>query len=200
MIVRGEYTGTSKSKLFNHLKALILIGDPKIEIEEVTYLDALKRYENMNERLPFFKCKNGFLTKVIPDIGAEIIGRFMTNNSKENVYTLTLDAMGGVIDEIGENETAFVHRGDIRAWLLIKTQWSNQDDGPSQFDWINEFYERIAIYLSGRSYANMPDRGIEDHLESHYGSNLNRLVRIKKKYDPENVFSFDQSIPTSLEY
>jgi hypothetical protein len=48
-------------------------------------------------------------------------------------------------------------------------------------------------YVEG-SYINVPDRTIND-LRTYYGDNLGRLQEVKRKYDPENVFHFEQSIP-----
>jgi hypothetical protein len=48
-------------------------------------------------------------------------------------------------------------------------------------------------YVRG-SYINVPDSSIND-LRTYYGDNLARLQQIKRKYDPQNVFRFEQSIP-----
>ena len=43
-------------------------------------------------------------------------------------------------------------------------------------------------------YINVPDSSINE-LRTYYGDNLARLQEVKRKYDPENVFHFEQSIP-----
>jgi hypothetical protein len=45
------------------------------------------------------------------------------------------------------------------------------------------------------SYVNLPDPEIADWLHAYYGANAARLRRIRSKYDPANVFHFEQSIP-----
>jgi FAD/FMN-containing dehydrogenase len=53
-------------------------------------------------------------------------------------------------------------------------------------------------FASGESYQNFSDEAETGYLRAYYGANLERLVEIKRKYDPTNLFSFAQSIPIVL--
>ena len=59
--------------------------------------------------------------------------------------------------------------------------------------WTERFRVAMDPYVKG-SYINVPDSSIND-LRTYYGDNLARLQKVKRKYDPENVFHFEQSIP-----
>ena len=50
---------------------------------------------------------------------------------------------------------------------------------------------------AGGSYVNFPDPELDGWALAYYGSNFERLVRIKGAYDPRNVFRFPQSVPVA---
>ena len=60
--------------------------------------------------------------------------------------------------------------------------------------WSRAFGTAMRAYTQG-SYVNVPDRAITDWGNAYYGTNFDRLKTIKSKYDPNEVFKFEQSIP-----
>ena len=62
--------------------------------------------------------------------------------------------------------------------------------------WIQDFDTiALAILDNGESYQNYNDATLENYLERYYGSNLPRLLELKRNMDPTNFFRFPQSIP-----
>jgi hypothetical protein len=55
----------------------------------------------------------------------------------------------------------------------------------------------LGPYTRG-AYINYHDSLIDEPLLAYHGTKLRRLVAIKRRYDPENVFNYPQSIPTAL--
>jgi hypothetical protein len=54
--------------------------------------------------------------------------------------------------------------------------------------------QRLLPYTVG-DYVGNPDPDLKNYLTAYYGANAERLECVKRKYDPENVFQFEQSIP-----
>jgi FAD/FMN-containing dehydrogenase len=60
--------------------------------------------------------------------------------------------------------------------------------------WVEAFRRAMLPYVCG-AYVNYIDSNIEDWPSAYYGTNFEKLMRVKAKYDPQNVFRFPQSIP-----
>ena len=101
--------------------------------------------------------------------------------------------MGGAISAIAPDATAFADR-DAASTLLITTMCINQDETNARIAWVRETWASLQPYCKPSTYINYMDQGDEDRTEVTYGSNLHRLVALKRKYDPDNVFQPTGSI------
>ena len=113
---------------------------------------------------------------------------------------LVFDAYGGAINTVAPDATAFVHRHELCA-LQSSASWG-PGDSPSTVDaaegWVAQTADTMAPFVSRSAYQNYIDPTLADWAEAYYGSNLPRLVDVKRRYDPDDVFHFAQSIPTRL--
>ena len=108
-----------------------------------------------------------------------------------------LFASGGAINRVGPHATAFVHRNDF-AVLATETEWTPRDSRRTVargLAWIERLADELRPHTTGEAYQNFIDRSQPHWQRAYYGSNFNRLTRIKRRYDPANVFRFQQSIP-----
>jgi hypothetical protein len=112
---------------------------------------------------------------------------------------LAFDAYGGALNRIASDQTAFVHR-DKLAGIQATYSWSSYT--PTSViaageEWLTWLGTNVFDPLTG-AYQNYIDPTLSHWQTAYYGSNLQRLVKVKAKYDSDNVFSFAQSIPRSL--
>lgn len=104
---------------------------------------------------------------------------------------------GGAIDRLAPDATAFVHRG-ARMISSIELEWNESDSAETlalNADWLKRFHGAIRPFTSDACYQNFIDDDESDYLQAYYGANLPRLVEVKRRYDPTNVFHYAQSIP-----
>ena len=113
---------------------------------------------------------------------------------------LALDAYGGVVNAVARHATAFVHR-DALACIQATYSWS-ASTAPSErragAQWLSWLGDDVFDPTTG-AYQNYIDPTLASWPTAYYGSNLERLMTIKERYDPQNRFSFAQSIPRRRE-
>jgi FAD/FMN-containing dehydrogenase len=110
---------------------------------------------------------------------------------------MAMFASGGAINEVPAPATAFVHRDEF-ALIAMETCWNGRDSEPvirRNLEWIEAFAEALRPHVSSHAYQNFIDRSQADWQHAYYGSNLPRLIDVKSRYDPDDVFHFQQSIP-----
>jgi FAD/FMN-containing dehydrogenase len=103
---------------------------------------------------------------------------------------------GGPSSKIGETETAFAHR-DAQYDLGIIGQWQDAAEDAEQMNWARAAYDALQPHCNGRIYANLMggDQMTEEtQLRAAFGVNYDRLLELKRKYDPTNFFRLNQNI------
>ncbi len=62
-------------------------------------------------------------------------------------------------------------------------------------DWASASWASVHPYATGGVFPNFADADLEDWEHAYYGSNRERLLELKARYDPYNLFRFRQSLP-----
>ena len=62
-------------------------------------------------------------------------------------------------------------------------------------DWVNDTWAAVGVHATDSAYQNFIDPALRDWKRAYYGANLHRLIRVKRAYDPDELFKFPQSIP-----
>jgi FAD/FMN-containing dehydrogenase len=111
---------------------------------------------------------------------------------------ILLEDLHGAITRVPVDAMAIPHR-QKGFNLLMPAVWTDPEDGDANIAWVRETYDRLLPFTRDSRYVNYLDddeaeRG-PDPVRAAYGPNYDRLVEIKTKYDPDNVFHLNFNIP-----
>jgi FAD binding domain/Berberine and berberine like len=108
---------------------------------------------------------------------------------------LAVFQLGGAIQRYDEQAMAVSHR-NAEYIFAINTGWADPQDTEKQTQWTRDLWTAIRPFSSGGVYVNFlsADDG-EDRVRAAYGATkFERLVRLKSKYDPQNLFRMNKNI------
>jgi len=147
-----------------------------------------------------YRAKSDYVTEQLPLSAIEIMMEWVAARANTSaVGCILLDAYGGALSQVAPDATAFVHRDPLYSCQYIA--YEHPSDPPlaqqKNRDGLNELYASLRPYMSGAAYQNYIDPDLADAHHAYYGANLPRLLEVKAKYDPQNVFRFAQSLPVT---
>jgi len=101
--------------------------------------------------------------------------------------------IAGAPNRIAPDAMAYGQR-DARFVLNVHGRWNEAMDDQKCIGWARDFFKASAPYASAGAYVNFMTEEEGDRVSAAYGSNYELLVQFKRRYDPENVFHFNQNI------
>jgi FAD/FMN-containing dehydrogenase len=108
---------------------------------------------------------------------------------------IQLRGMGGGMARVGNDATAFAHR-DKRYFVAIIGLWLDAAEDPAMHStWTESLWQTIRPEGSGVYVNFLENEGANRVRDAYPPATFARLVEIKRKYDPQNIFRFNQNIP-----
>ncbi|XYH92706.1 FAD-binding oxidoreductase [Sorangium sp. So ce1128] len=135
--------------------------------------------------------KSGFMRR-LSDTAIDILVEH-TSTMPSPLSSLSLQQMHGVAGRLGVTDTAFAHRQDQYDFVITST-WKDPAETDTNVRWTRELYKTIRPFLEGGVYVNNLGAEDDDVVRAAYGPNYNRLMDVKRKYDPTNFFCMNHNI------
>jgi hypothetical protein len=197
----GEYVGPS-SELRELLDPVIKTGRPTdVTIKDVGLLDATA-FLAADIPAGRFAARSSYAVDPFPDAAVDRLIRHIDawpGSTNRDGAGIAIFCLGGEVNEVPADATAYPHR-TARFLINVETTWRRTDPEGlvrENRDWLNALWEAMQPDVLPSSYQNWPDRDLENWESAYFGSNLQRLTEIKKRYDSDNVFRYQQSVPLS---
>jgi len=113
---------------------------------------------------------------------------------RKNPFNLVaLEPYGGAINAVPASDCAFIHRA-VDFNVFIDSFFDAPEKASAAIDWMNDGLAHFEPFGSGRAYQNYPFAGEHDYRRAYWGEAFARLLEVKRKYDPDDLFSFPQGI------
>jgi FAD/FMN-containing dehydrogenase len=109
-------------------------------------------------------------------------------NSTVHIYPIN-----GACHRVAPDATAFAYR-DANFATVIAGMWPDPADNDANTKWVRDFYDATAPLSEEGGYINFMAADDQDRIKANYKGNYDRLVEVKRKYDPSNIFRNNQNI------
>ena len=151
------------------------------------------------------KSKSEMFAKPIPVAVLNQLVTLLNNGPPGREVYMDCFSTGGAADSpmttLSSTATPYPNRNGTSFMCEYACSGSSADyyPGSANYKWIQSFAAAVQPYATGYHYQNYPDLELINPGIGYFGeANFRRLIEIKNKYDPTNIFRNDQSIPLSF--
>jgi FAD/FMN-containing dehydrogenase len=197
----GVLADGTEAEVKELLAPVLSVGNPTVTVQVGGWGDIYAGFQVPIEDEPAnWKFFSQFSTELYPKKAISLIRAFMEDapTDESNFFFQAFGTGAQTREPIGGS--AFPHRKALfyseqgAGWGTRGEPDSGDALTPKAQAWIAEFSQALRPYVNG-AYVNVPNIGTQDWETAYWGSNFDRLREIKAKYDPHNVFQYEQSIP-----
>jgi FAD/FMN-containing dehydrogenase len=104
-----------------------------------------------------------------------------------------LNHFGGPMSRMADDAAPFPHRKALLAFSP-DALWNNPEEAEASVQWRKATGQALRAYSPRGAYVNFMQEEGEERVRESYRGNYDRLVQIKRRYDPTNLFRLNQNI------
>ena len=165
-------------------------GTPIVDgIKAMDYVALQKSGDVSDPRARGGYVKSGFASEITPELIDDILYGFEEHPDRS--MTVVWQHAGGAIGRVAPNATAFAHR-HVEHDTLLLMGWPVAIDPAPHIKWLKEYWVTLEHHTRG-FYTNDTDES-QQKIHKNYGGNFDRLLALKNKYDPTNLFRLNANI------
>jgi FAD/FMN-containing dehydrogenase len=139
--------------------------------------------------------KSNFVSS-LSDEAIETLAAYTGKSPSPYSFAPALEHWHGAATRVGVADTAFPHRQNSYN-LMVWSNWESPSDSEKNIQWTRECWSAMKPFLISSSYGNYVSDEGEAIKREAYGANYDRLVALKNKYDPTNLFRMNHNIKPS---
>jgi hypothetical protein len=191
--ILGMYAGNA-AKGEDFMRPLRELGTPLIDLSSrMPYTQAQTVYDEDYPNGKRYYWKSTSLMQ-LSDETIEILENYAKLAPSDH-STIDIWYHGGAIAALSEEATAYGRR-DIPYLVNPEANWDDPKEDAANIAWARDLLKALTPYSESNLYLNFPgflEEG-DAMMRSAFGRNYERLVELKTKYDPQNIFHINQNI------
>jgi FAD/FMN-containing dehydrogenase len=133
-----------------------------------------------------------FMDRVDRDVAEHILATLEASDATMRVAQLRV--LGGAVNRVPADATAYAHRNS-RIMVNVAAFYEGPDDRIVRQEWAERFAESLVRDDTGAYVNFLAEDGDKRMRDAYPGATWDRLVAIKSRYDPDNLFRLNQNIP-----
>jgi FAD/FMN-containing dehydrogenase len=178
------------------LAPLRALGTPVADtVAAMDYVAVQRSGDISDPRAQAVYLKSGFIPAMPRELVTAIVDRFQGHPARGTAIFFQLG--GGAIGRVPADATAFAQR-DIFANMLSAVDWRMGDDGAQHIQWIRQYWAGLEPFTHGFYVNDLEADATAAAIQANYRQNHDRLVAVKNKYDPKNLFRLNANVKPTV--
>ena len=174
------------------LQPLRTFGSPMVDLIQPMPFPQMQTF--LDAGFPRGNCnywKSTFLREFSDDAIVVLVEH--ANRATSPLSGVVIEYYGGVASRVGASETAFAQR-QAQYEVGVLAQWVDPGESQRHIEWARGLADAMRPFSSGGYLLNFLGEEGEETIKATFGPNYDRLMAVKKKYDPKNFFCLNQNI------
>lgn len=189
-LIQVCHSGTA-AEAERDLAPLRKLGEPVANtIKADDYVAVQRSGDRSDPRAMGEYLKSGFITGIDESLVQGIVDGFRPDPGRATLFFFQI--AGGAIERVPVDATAFPHRYASHT-MFNAIAWPLETDGEPHKAWQREYWGTLERYTDGY-YTNETASEGQQAIDENYRNNHDRLVQVKKRYDPTNLFRLNANI------
>jgi FAD/FMN-containing dehydrogenase len=163
-------------------------------IKAVDYVAIQRAWDNTDPRTTGSYLKSGFVNDISDQLVSTISQNFKTFH--ERGTTMFFQHSGGAIGRVPVGATAFAHRKSIANMFMV-VDWPLAESRDSHVKYIKDYWKEFEPFTDGW-YTNEVADHADKTVNKNYQGNFERLLKVKNKYDPTNLFRLNANVKPTV--
>jgi hypothetical protein len=177
------------------LRALHEFGSPILEaIHPMPFTSMQKLLDGAFPDGTYNYWKSTFLNAMNDDAINVIIEH--GNRATSPLSSVVIEFYGGAATRVGVADRAFAQRL-TEFNIVVAAQWTDPNENALHTSWARNCWDELIRFSNGGHLLTMTSDIGEQTLRAAFGNNDKRMVELKAKYDPTNLFADNQRVQTA---